>query len=366
MSAATQSHGKIVGFATQGAGGDDEARLRGLLEHLDAEFFPFDKQRKLKSSIMLLRHIRRRRPSLLVMEGTGVAGGIALLAARAMKTRYVVSSGDAVGPFVHAKVPALGLPFALYERVLYRWSTGFIGWTPYLTGRALTFGARRGTTAPGWAPFTCSREELLEARFDVRGKLGIEPDALVIGLVGSLMWNRRLEFSYGADIIQAVRRAKRSDVVALIVGDGSGKEHLERMAGSELNQHIFLPGRVPREEVPKFLAAMDVGSLPQSVDRVGSFRYTTKISEYLAARLPVLTTQIPCAYDLDDGWVWRIQGTEPWSEPYLTSLTRFVEGITKEDVIMHKEAIPEYQVEFDRERQVRRVTAFINDLVRLC
>ena len=43
----------------------------------------------------------------------------------------------------------------------------------------------------------------------------------------------------------------------------------------------------------EFLAAFDLASLPQSVDRVGSFRYSTKLSEYLAAGLPIVTSQIP-------------------------------------------------------------------------
>ena len=61
---------------------------------------------------------------------------------------------------------------------------------------------------------------------------------------------------------------------------------------------------------------MDVASLPQSVDGVGSFRYTTKLSEYLAARLPVVTGEIPLAFDLDDGWMWRLPGDAPWEERY--------------------------------------------------
>ena len=55
------------------------------------------------------------------------------------------------------------------------------------------------------------------------------------------------------------------------------------------------------EEVVDYLAAFDLASLPQSVDRVGSFRYSTKLCEYLAVGLPIITGQIPAAYDLDAG-----------------------------------------------------------------
>ncbi len=69
------------------------------------------------------------------MEGTGIAGGLACLLAAIVKGHaYVVSSGDAVGPFIAVHVRCLGWPFAVYERLLCRFSSGFIGWTPYLVG----------------------------------------------------------------------------------------------------------------------------------------------------------------------------------------------------------------------------------------
>ena len=91
------------------------------------------------------------RPDLIVMEGTGTAGGLVLLAIRALLgIPYVVSSGDAVGPFLRLHSRALGVLGAVYERVLCRSCAGFVGWTPYLAGRALTLGAPRAMTAPGW------------------------------------------------------------------------------------------------------------------------------------------------------------------------------------------------------------------------
>src|SRR5216683_2580170 len=133
---------KVFAVAMQGAGGGEEARLIDLLSNFPTEVFPFDRKSKLRSARALLRAILRIRPELVVMEGTGLAGGLALLAARLMAgIPYVVSSGDAVGPYVAGRRPLLGPMFHLYERLLCRLSAGFIGWTPYLTGRALTFGA---------------------------------------------------------------------------------------------------------------------------------------------------------------------------------------------------------------------------------
>ena len=76
------------------------------------------------------------------MEGTGIAGGIAVLAASSLRgTGFVVSSGDAVASFLGAIHAAIDPIARVYKRLLYRCGSGFIGWTLYLVGRALTWGA---------------------------------------------------------------------------------------------------------------------------------------------------------------------------------------------------------------------------------
>src|SRR5438105_3056475 len=156
---------RIMAVVTQGTGSNDEARLRALLENFSADFFPFDHQAKWRSFFKLWQVLYRQRPDLVVLEGTGIAGGFAIILGRLLSSvPYVVSSGDAVGPFVANHYTTLSGLFALYERLLYRWSSGFIGWTPYLVGRALSFGAPRAMTAAGWAPFSRTEEELAADR----------------------------------------------------------------------------------------------------------------------------------------------------------------------------------------------------------
>jgi len=361
---ARQELGRIVVLATQGAGGDDETRLLALLANFRPEVFPFDRRSKWRSFRELFKLILRRRPELVIMEGTGLAGGLAVLLGRLLAgVSYVISSGDAVRPFVAGQHPFLGPLFGIYERLLCRWSAGYIGWTPYLAGRALTFGAPRAITAPGWAPFPPSPERLLASRARIRKELGIAPDDLVFGLAGSLAWTRRVGYCYGLELIRSLLRTDRAGLKVVIVGDGAGRIRLEQAAGKRLGDSVLLTGRVPRDQVPDYLAVMDVASLPQSVDQVGSFRYTTKLSEYQAAGLPIITGQIPLAYDLGGPWLWRLPGKAPWDERYLQALAVVMQQISPAELKTKKEAVPRQLPEFDRPRQVERVTAFVTDLL---
>jgi glycosyltransferase involved in cell wall biosynthesis len=351
----------ILCFSTQGHDHVTDQRIRLLLEPLQPEVFAFDHRRKLRSAVGLLRAVLAGRPSLIVMEGTGIAGGVVLLLIDAvLRIPFVFCSGDAVAPYLRLRSPLLGLPGGLYERLLCRRCAGFVGWTPYLVGRAITFGAPRGMTAPGWTRSRASAD----GRHEVRRRLGIAPGALVVGLTGALNLTEHLDYVYGAELVQAVLRCRRRDVVACIVGDGSGLERLRSMAGEDLDRRIFLPGRVSPEEVPDYLAAFDVASLSQSVDRVGSFRYTTKLSEYLAAELPVITGETPLSYDLDSGYFWRMPGPAPWSPIYLDALVTLLEELTHEQVAQRREAVRNRRADpFDKVTQQRRMTEFVEDLL---
>ena len=187
---------------------------------------------------------------------------------------------------------------------------------------------------------------------------------LLVGIVGSLEWNARVGYAYGLELVRAARSARREDLVTCIDGDGSARARLEELAGEGLGERIVFTGRVPPQEVADYLAAFDLASLPQSVDGVGSFRYSTKLAEYLGAGLPVLTNQIPAAYDLDEGFFFRLPGRAPWSAEFADSLAALLATVTPEQIAERRAAAARWRGEaFDALSQQRRAVAFIEDIL---
>jgi hypothetical protein len=350
---------RVAGFATQGTASNDEQRLTRLLSEVEgAEVWPLERRGRLTTALRLAGRIARERPDLVVMEGTGILGGAVLLAARLLGTRYVVSSGDAVGPFIAGAARGAGWLGGAYERLLCRACAGFVGWTPYLTGRALTFGAPRAMTAPGWGLPPAAPGD----RARVRESWGVDDRDLVFGIVGSLTWSSRYGYCYGMELVRAAARVTRADVAVVVVGDGDGREQLQQAIAAG-GCRVILPGRVPRDQVPSVLAALDVGSLPQSVDRVGMFRYTTKLPEYLAAGVPVVTGQLPLAYDLDGGWLHRLPGSSPWDERYIAALAELMNGAERGEIERLRDQVPRALPLFDEAAQLRRFAAFVSDIL---
>ena len=111
----------------------------------------------------------------------------------------------------------------------------------------------------------------------------------VVGFTGSFkVW-------HGVDILlEAFGRLHGEDGSAhlLLVGDGPMREGLERDTRRlGLEGAVTLAGAVPHEEVPRYLAAMDVAVAPYPA--LGDFYYSPlKLYEYMAAGRPVVASRI--------------------------------------------------------------------------
>lgn len=298
----------ILAINTGGIGDLHGLRVRRLTEGLpfDVEIYDVDRSRGRRYNFDAIRALLTGKDwDLVYQEATGVVGGLNLIrAAHEWGQPYIVSTGDPVGGyFRNVRGPAAGWLATRYERELYRSSTCFIGWTPYLSGMALRMGATRAATIEGAVDTTVFAPASVESRRATRDRLGIPNDAIVCGLVGSIKWGARQRYCYGLELVSMLDHLRRRDVTVLIVGDGDGMPRLRSIADRHPGRVVFT-GRVPEAEVAELVNVMNIGFITQTLDGLGSYRLTTKLPEYLASGVPVAMSPIPGFFDyaLDAGW----------------------------------------------------------------
>jgi glycosyltransferase involved in cell wall biosynthesis len=258
------------------------------------------------------------------------------MARRSRGIPYVFSSGDPVAGFFHAtKGPAAGAAFGAYERALFRSCAGFIGWTPYLAGRALEMGARRAVTIEGgvdldvFHPLPAPEKAALRARYG----LPAPGEGIVCGVVGGIKWVPRQSYCYGLEIVEAAKRVRRRDMTFLVVGDGDGRPLLEqRLAGTDAASRVVFTGRLPESEVALAMNAMDLGFVVQTLDGLGSYRLTTKLPEYLACGTPVAMSPIPGYFDYVEDAGWALPPLHPASPAFHDQLAAWLDGLTHEEI----------------------------------
>ncbi|HXF04680.1 MAG TPA: glycosyltransferase [Blastocatellia bacterium] len=143
----------------------------------------------------------------------------------------------------------------------------------------------------------------------LRADLGLN-DALVVGVVGTCRWSPTLNWCYGMELVEAMRWLIGEPVKGLIVGDGDGLPLLKKRA-RELGvaDRLVFVGRVPYEELPEYINAMDVCLSTQTNDLVGHVRTTGKLPLYLACGRFVLATRVgEAARVLPEGMLVPCQG----------------------------------------------------------
>ncbi len=356
----------ILCIVTGGAG--DGRRARRLLDGLPAAvtYYDVDKSRpRMESFREIYSLLRSRSWALVFQEGTGIVGGINLiLVAQQWGQRYIISSGDPIGGFFRTtKGPVLGTVFSIYERLLYRNCTSFVGWTPYLTGLALQLGAPRAVTIEGGADLDLFVPYSKTERQTVRAQYDLPADHLILGMVGSIQWSERQEYCYGLELIETLKHLTRPDVTVLIVGDGDGRVELERRIPSHLRHRVVFTGRVSPVEVVDLINVMDIGFITQTLDGLGSYRLTTKLPEYLACGLPVAMSPIPGFFDyaLDAGWA--LPATHPASTSFHQECAAWIEGLDSGDVTQKADRARRIaETHFDYDSLARRFQAFLPTL----
>lgn len=327
----------VLCITTAGKGSRDSVRVRRLTAHLpaDIEYFELDRSgSRVAASKAVWDRLKAQKWDLVFQEGTGIAGGLNLIrAALAWQQPFVVSSGDPVGGFFYVtKGPLVGGLFELYEKLLYRTCSGFVGWTPYLTGAALKMGAQRAVTVEGAVePSVFSPCSMAEKR-SLREKYGLPAEHIVCGVVGSLKWSDRQSYCYGLELVEALKYVKRTDVSMLIVGDGDGRDRLEASIPDHLRERVVFTGRVPEAEVVETINAMDIGFVTQTLDQLGNYRLTTKLPEYLACGVPVAMSPIPGFYDYAEPAGWALPAAHPASDQFHRQCAGWLDALSPEEI----------------------------------
>lgn len=132
----------------------------------------------------------------------------------------------------------------------------------------------------------------------LRESLGIPDNALIATFIGTFgAW-------HGVDFLARVIRdlldndrdfVDRHNLHFLIVGDGLKKPDVEKLVGVEpYHRYVTLPGLVPQNHAPGYLAISDLFLSPHLPNSDGSafFGSPTKLFEYMAMQKPIVASDL--------------------------------------------------------------------------
>lgn len=327
----------LLCIVTAGQGGQDERRVLRLTKEIGipVTYHYVDKKAsKLSEMLKIRKLLRSKKWDLVYQEGTGIASGINLIIASVLhKQQFVVSSGDPIAGYFYTKYgrPISDL-FGVYERWLYSSCAGFIGWTPYLTGVAMHMGAPDAITVEGGAELSVFKAFDSSTKESLHQKYSIPNHHIVCGVAGSLNWVKRQSWCQGYELVQTLKYLKRNDVSMLIVGDGSGKSLLEDAIPPHLKSRVIFTGRVSEAEVVEAINVMDIGFIALVIDKLGNFRLSTKLPEYLACGSAVAMSPVPGYYDYASTAGWSLPASHPGSEEFHRACAAWLDNLTWDDI----------------------------------
>jgi len=142
-------------------------------------------------------------------------------------------------------------------------------------------------------------------------------------------------------------------------GTGAGRAKLEASESGGSPEDPLLRGASRATRFRPYLSAIDVAKLASERGPAGSFRYTTKLSEYLCLSLPVVTNAIPLSYDLPGEWFFRLGWHFALDPLFIDQLAELMKNLTLADIEHKRNQTQEAAPLFNLERQLERFSAFV-------
>lgn len=245
----------------------------------------------LSASVFGLRRFRQADVSM-VYSSPATAALPAMIANRMFKIPYVLVVQDLWPDTVFASglLPryVLGLRQLLdrFVSLSYRWASSVVVISPGMKTLLVSRGvsAAKIDVVYNWVEPTIAARPV-EA-LAVRARLGIEAEAFVLMYAG----NHGAAQNLGT-VIEGITRAVADRPVRLIlVGDGVEKEQLRELAEGAGRGRVTFLGQVPRDELPRLMAAANVQLVSLANDRLFTITTPSKLQSIMAAGYPVLAS----------------------------------------------------------------------------
>jgi glycosyltransferase involved in cell wall biosynthesis len=125
----------------------------------------------------------------------------------------------------------------------------------------------------------------------------------VCGYLGAFLpWHAIDQFVYAI----ADRLAQEPDLKLLLIGDGITSDQVRAFVEQRgLTKQVVLTGRVPHDEVPGLLAAMDLAVLPSA----GDYTSPVKLFEFMACGIPPIAPDFEPIQEVlrpdETGWLFK-------------------------------------------------------------
>ena len=237
--------------------------------------------------------LNRHRPDVLLLHGYSNPTNLVAMVASKCRGVRVLIRGDTRMSSRH-----MGASYrTLVKRLLFRQVDGFVAIGSANADYYQALGV--ASTRIHFAPFSVDNaafalhERRQEARKDLRERLGIAPNAIVVVFASKLILRKR-----AADLLAALASVCTNHRDAVVVIAGSGPEEpVLRTAAASLGDRAVFVGFQNQSELPALFAASDIFVLPSSEEPWGLV-----INEAMASGLPVIVSDdVGAAADLVNG-----------------------------------------------------------------